>query len=68
MSAMFVTLGESLTMSVLWYAFLTARTTLSAPLHVTPKAMPPSFTFGQEIFSSMAGIRSSASMRAAHSA
>jgi dihydroorotate dehydrogenase len=34
---------------------------------VTPKAIPPSFTLGQEIFSSMAGILSSSFTRAAHS-
>ena len=68
MSAMLVTLGESFTISVLSYTLRTAFTTLAAPSQVTPKAIPPSFTLGQEMFSSMAGIFSSSFTRAAHSA
>ena len=59
-SAIFVTLGESFTMRCLSYTFLTAVTTCSIPAHVTPNAMPPCLTFGQETLSSMAGIFSKA--------
>ena len=68
MSATFVTFGDSLTIKVLSYALRTAFTTAEAPSAVTPKAIPPCFTFGQDMFSSMAGMRSSSLMRAAHSA
>ena len=67
-SAMSVTLGESFTMSVLSYTCRTARTTLAAPSQVTPNAMPPLFTLGQEMFSSMPGMAGSAAMRAAQAA
>ena len=67
-SAMSVTLGESFTISVFLYRSRTALTTLAAPSHEVPNAIPPCFTLGQEMFSSMAGIFSSASTRAAHSA
>ena len=67
-SVMLVTLGDNFTMSVLEYLCLTAFTTLAAPAQVTPKAIPPSFTLGHEMLSSMAGIRSRASTLAAHSA
>ena len=46
----------------------TAFTMEAAPAQVTPKAIPPSLTFGQEIFTSMAGIPSSTSSRPAVSA
>ena len=67
-STMLVTFGESFTISVLWYFALTAFTTLAAPSQVTPNAIPPSLTLGQEIFNSMAGIFSSASIFSAQSA
>ena len=46
----------------------TALTTEAAPAHVTPKAMPPSCTLGQEILSSMAGMRSNAATFSEHAA
>ena len=67
-SVMSVTFGESFTISVFLYALRTALTTSAAPRAVTPKAIPPCFTFGQEIFSSMAGIFSSSLMMLAVSA
>ena len=68
MLTMSVTLGESFTMSVLLYALRTARTTLEAPSVVTPKAMPPSCTLGQDMFNSMACMSSRASMHSAQRA
>jgi hypothetical protein len=59
-SAMLVTLGESFTIRCLSYTFLTALTTCSMPVVVTPNAMPPCFTLGHETLSSIAGIFSKA--------
>ena len=68
MAAMSVTLGESLTIRVLEYAFRTAFTTDAAPSQVTPNAMPPDLTLGQEMLSSMAGMRSNSLILAAQAA
>jgi len=62
-SAISVTLGESLTIRVLSYTSRTASVTATADGQLTPKAMPPSFTLGQEIFSSIAEIPSSSFTR-----
>ena len=68
MSTTLVTLGDNFTISILSYTSLTALTTLAAPDAVTPKAIPPAFTLGQEIFNSMAGMFSNSLIRAAHEA
>ena len=67
-SVMSVTFGESFTIRVLWYTLRTALTTSAAPCAETPKAIPPCFTFGQEMFSSIAGMFSSSLMMLAVSA
>ena len=67
-SAISVTLGESFTIIVLWYTSRTALTILEAPLTLVPKAIPPFFTLGQLILTSIAGIPSSASNFSAHAA
>ncbi len=53
-STISVTLGESFTHSGSEVSFLTALTTSKAFSLEVPKAMPPSLTFGQEIFNSKA--------------
>ena len=52
-SAMSVTFGESLTMSGFFALAFAAETTSSTIFGCVPKAMPPHFTFGQEMFISM---------------
>ena len=52
MSAMLVTLGESLTITGFWTASFTARVTAAAAFGSVPKLMPPPCTFGQEILTS----------------
>ena len=52
MSAMLVTLGESLTMTGFLTASLTARVTDAAALGSVPKLMPPPWTLGHEMFTS----------------
>jgi len=58
-SAMLVTLGESFTIIVLSYTSRTAFVTAPAIGQEVPNAIPPSFTLGQEIFSSIPVILSS---------
>ena len=65
-SVISVTLGDSFTMSVLGYTLRTAFVTRAAETADVPKAIPPSFTFGHEILSSMAGIFSRAISFSAH--
>ena len=55
-SATSVTFGESFTINSFLYTFRTALTTSEASGQLTPKAIPPSFTFGHEILSSIPGI------------
>src|SRR5574344_2170966 len=64
-SAISVTLGDNLTISVLLYTFLTSDVTLSAITQLVPKAIPPCFTLGQEIFNSIALIFSNSFIRSA---
>ena len=52
-SAMSVTFGDSLTMSGFFAFAFAAETTSSTIFGCVPKAMPPHFTFGQEMFISM---------------
>ena len=58
-SVISVTLGDNFTINVFLYTSRTAFTTSEQPLAETPKAIPPCFTLGQEMFNSMAGILSS---------
>ena len=55
-SVMSVTLGDNFTISVFLYTLRTAFTTSEHPHAETPKAIPPCFTLGHEIFNSIAGI------------
>ncbi len=57
-SVMSVTLGESFTIRCLSQDSRAAEVTFSAPEHVVPNAMPPCFTFGQEMLISTAFTRS----------
>ena len=52
MAAMSVTLGLSFIITGFFVTALTARVTSAAPSGVTPKAMPPLWTLGQEMFTS----------------
>ena len=65
-SVMSVTFGESFTMSVRGYMFRTACTTSAALLGHVPNAIPPCFTLGQDMFSSIAGILSRGAICSAH--
>ena len=51
-SAMLVTFGESFTITGFLTAAFTALVTLAAAFGSVPKARPPPWTFGQEIFTS----------------
>jgi len=55
---MSVTFGDNFTINVLGKTLRTCRVTSAADWQEVPNAIPPSFTLGQEIFSSMAGILS----------
>ena len=55
-SCILVTLGDNFTIKCFLYTRLTAFTTSAAEAQLVPKAIPPSFTLGQEIFNSMAGM------------
>ena len=67
-SAMLVTLGESLMMTGLFGAFSrTAFVTLAAWTGSAPKMEPPSFTLGQEMLTSRAATPSMALSSAASS-
>ena len=59
-SVISVTLGDSFTIRVLFHTSRTAFVTSAAEQAEVPNAIPPSFTFGQEILSSIAGIFSRA--------
>jgi len=51
-SVICVTFGESLTIKGVFVAFRHAETSFSVSLESIPKAIPPSFIFGHDIFSS----------------
>ncbi|MPN02616.1 hypothetical protein SDC9_149832 [bioreactor metagenome] len=53
-----VTLGDNFTINVLGNTFRTSLVTWAADWQEVPNAIPPSFTLGQEIFNSIAGILS----------
>ena len=60
-STTFVTFGESFTIKGFVVTSLTSLVTFPATSGFAPKAIPPSFTFGQEILSSIAAISGIAS-------
>ncbi len=59
-----VTLGESFKMTGFFVWDLAALTTAVAAAGSVPNTMPPSLTFGQETFSSMAATPSTSSISA----
>ena len=69
MSVMLVTFGDSFTISGFVVASLTALVTCPATVQSVPKAAPPAFTFGQEMFSSIrsTALPSSIAASSAHS-
>ena len=67
-TVMSVTFGDSFTMSGFRLAARTSETTRSVCAGSVPKAIPPCFTFGQEILSSTAATSAMPFSRAASSA
>ena len=61
--AISVTLGDNFTTKGFLVTFRTSLVTAPATSGFAPKAIPPSFTFGQEIFNSTIAISSMLSTR-----